>query len=223
MARVSNKVEQDILEQNGLWKAASFLHKLILRLKRKKLPLEINYIKQSHSIIFSTAKQPEIAGTYRKNNGPELKRIDGSELKITDWKYVPNEMANLDCDLRVQTVNIKRPKTEGDLRKIISIAGRFSHRLASIHPFYNGNGRASRLLLNAILQMADLPEIAIKKTKIQYLWAMRHADDGNFETLEHIIKESLRNVYRSRVAEMRKRQAEEMKSGHHAHKKIKNH
>jgi fido (protein-threonine AMPylation protein) len=219
MARVSNKKEQDILEERGLWMAAVFLHKLIERLKRKKSPLEINYIKQAHGIIFNTAKQPEIAGIYRKENSPELERVDGTPLRVADWKYIPTEMANLNFELKEQTVNIKRYKTKGDLRRIIFIAAKLSHRLASIHPFYNGNGRASRLLLNSILKMFDLPEIAIKKTKIQYLWAMRHADDGNFQTLEHIIKESLRDVFKGRVAEMKKRQVEEIKSGHHLRKR----
>lgn len=209
MSRVSNKKELDILEQSGLWKAAAFLSRLTEKLRRKHLPLEIGHIKQAHRIIFETAKQSEIAGKYRTDNGPELKRIDGSILKITDWRYIPNEMAQLNYDLCDQTANLSSPKTKGAYRRIILIAAKLSHRLASIHPFHNGNGRASRLLLNAILQRAGLPEVAIKdnkneNSKEKYLRDMRCADDGDFEPLENIIKMSLRNVFKKRNEEIRK-------------------
>lgn len=206
MSRAINKKELDILEQRGLWKAASFLSKKTKKLRLKNLPLEIGFIKQAHSMIFETAKQPEIAGKYRRENGPELKRIDGSILKIADWKQIPNEMAQLDSELRIKTSQLPTLKTGDDLYQIIQVAAKLSHRLASIHPFSNGNGRSSRLLLNAILQRADLPEIAIKKSKNMYLWAMRHADDGNFETLENIIIVSLIEISRKMSEEIKKAQ-----------------
>lgn len=219
MVLVMSKREKDILEQSGLWKAASFLGKIVHKLKRKKLPLEIGQIKQAHRIIFETAKQPWIAGKYRTENGPELKRIDGTILKMTDWHYIPDEMAKLNDELKSYTTNLSRPKTRKAYREVIYTATKLSHRLACIHPFNNGNGRASRLLLNSILNRADLPEIAIKEDKDRYLRAMCSADDGNFELLEEIIKKSLLNTFRNMHKEMIKSRDWAVRKQHHRHKR----
>ena len=63
--------------------------------------------------------------------------------------------------------------------------------LACIHPFENGNGRASRLLLGIILIRAGLYEVAIKKEKLEYLRTMHQADIGDFSLLENIIIDGL--------------------------------
>lgn len=190
MTLPSNKRDLDILEERGYWKASSSLHKKIKRLIRKKLPVEIGYIKEAHSIIFNEANQGGIAGKYRQDN-PELKRIDGSILKISHWHDIPNRMAELDFELKQKTKNLAVPQTHEEYSKIIRFSAELSHKLACIHPFENGNGRASRLLLGAVLLRAGLPDIAIKKSKLKYLRAMRQADDGNYGLLEEIITDGL--------------------------------
>ncbi len=157
MPKPLNQKEVEILEERGLWKASSFLTKLVRRLTKKNLPLGIGYIKEAHKILFEEANQFGIAGKYRKNNGPELKRWDGTVLPMTDWHYIPEKMAELNADLGAESINLKKPKNQKEYKRIIFIAMRLSHRLACIHPFENGNGRASRLLMNAILQRAGLP------------------------------------------------------------------
>lgn len=184
---ILSKRDVDILEERGYWQASSSLHRQLHKLIRKKLPLRIGLIKQAHQTIFKVANQSDIAGKYRQHNGPELKRIDGSFLKMTDWKMIPNVMAELDFELRERTKDSKLPKTEKEYRNIVEIAARLSHKLACIHPFANGNGRTSRLLLSAILIRAGLSEVAVKKEKSTYLRAMRQADDGDFNMLENII------------------------------------
>ena len=142
-----SKRDVDILEEKGLWKASSHLHRAVKKLIRKNLPLEIRYIKEAHRIIFTTAHQESMAGRYRTDN-PELKRIDGSLLIISHW-------------------------------------------LSYIHPFENGNGRSSRLLLNAVLLRVGLPEVAIRKKKPQFLRAMLQADNRDFSLLEKIITDGV--------------------------------
>lgn len=193
MIRPLTKRDIDILEERGLWKASSSLHDIVKRLIRRKQPLEIGHIKSAHRIIFETANQSGIAGKYRRDN-PELKRLDGSLLEIAHWRDIPNRMAELDAELRSATKNLNPPKTEEEYTEVIDIAIRFSHRLACIHPFENGNGRASRLLLNAILLRAELPMVAIKEEKPQYLRAMQQADRGDFSLLwKMIIKGIIRS------------------------------
>lgn len=195
------------MEERGFWKASSFLSDAIHKLIRKNLSLEIGMIKQAHKIIFDTANQSGMAGKYRHDN-PELKRIDGSLLAITHWHKISNEMAHLDADLRAATANLKFPRTERQYRKIIDIAARLSHRLTCIHPFENGNGRASRLLINAILLRAGLSEVAVKEDKPKYLAMMRQADEGDFVPLKETILRSLSENRKRLYTQMKRKQAE---------------
>ncbi len=208
---VLSKRDVDILEERGYWQASSSLHRQLHRLAQKKLPLRIGLIKHAHQAIFKVANQPSIAGKYRQHNGPELERIDGSILKMTGWQMVPNAMAELDFELREVAKNLKFPKTEKEYRNIIEIAARLSHKLTCIHPFENGNGRASRLLLNAILIRAGLSEVAVKKEKPIYLRAMRQADDGDFNMLENIISDGLIENKKMQYKIQIRKQAESVK------------
>jgi len=59
----------------------------------------------------------------------------------------------------------------------VEIAARFHHRLTAIHPFDDGNGRMSRLLMNLMLMQWGFPPAVIRNTeRNQYLAALRMAD-----------------------------------------------
>jgi Fic family protein len=51
----------------------------------------------------------------------------------------------------------------------IKYAALAHYKLVFIHPFYDGNGRTSRLLMNLILMQAGYPPVAIKVRLIFYL------------------------------------------------------
>lgn len=220
MPRALSKREVDILEEQGLWEAHSYLRSVLRRLIRKNLPVEIRYIRAAHERIFTVAKQPEIAGKYRRDNSPDLKRIDGTYLQMSDWKNIPSDLAILEEELREETKSLRLPKTEQEYKHIICVAAKLSHRFACIHPFRNGNGRASRLLIDAILMRAGLHSIAVKKVKPQYLRAMRQADDGNFIPLENIIVDGLKENKERLYKTLRRKQAENV--GAKRHHKSKN-
>lgn len=185
--------ENQIKEQRGLWKASSYISKITKRLIKKHLPIEVRYIKDAHGILLSETNEKDMAGKYRRDN-PSLERIDGTKLKIPHWKEVPSQMAVLDEDLRTKTRGLKPPIKRKDYAKLIELSTRLSHRLACIHPFVNGNGRASRILINCILLRADLYEIVVCEDKNRYLRAMLQADKGDFMLLNSLIIEGLTKV-----------------------------
>jgi len=86
-------------------------------------------------------------------------------------------------DTRTQLTN----RANG-LDKIIA---RFSHRLVSIHPFVNGNGRHSRMMANLLLVDQGVPRFSWGSTDLQraadlrqrYLSALHSADAGDFVPL----------------------------------------
>lgn len=69
----------------------------------------------------------------------------------------------------------------GTLREKCDLAFRVHFRLVSIHPFGDGNGRTSRLLMNYVQAYFDLPlSIVFKQDRIRYINALeaaRKADD----------------------------------------------
>lgn len=191
---------QEKREERGLLKASSFLHREIKELIRKNEPVRIDLIIKAHKILFTAmgGKDAVIGGKFRKSNDLELERIDGTPLKFSDWRNISNDIANLDEELKTKTRNLKKPIKPKQYKNVITLAAVLSHRFASIHPFENGNGRASRLLLNAILKRAGLYWLeggtsihSKKEEKDKYLWSMRQADEGDYSILERMIKESL--------------------------------
>ena len=64
------------------------------------------------------------------------------------------------------------------------IAILFSTKFVSIHPFIDGNGRASRLIMNFLLKKKSYPWINIyMKQRTDYLKAIRQANDENYKLI----------------------------------------
>lgn len=82
-------------------------------------------------------------------------------------------------------------------RDHILAAATFSFRFVRIHPYSDGNGRVSRLLMNLILLPKDLPIYlkADKKGRHRYSQALRRADRGNLKPLASLIALALKEVY----------------------------
>ena len=76
----------------------------------------------------------------------------------------------------------------------VALAAEFHHRFVSIHPFDDGNGRMSRLLMNLILMRHGYPITVIKAdepTRNRYLAALSAADAGDPEPFLRFIIENV--------------------------------
>jgi Fic-DOC domain mobile mystery protein B len=159
-----NRAEEDNITRAVIWAAG-----------RTFTPREIlteSFIRQSHHRMFALVWR--WAGTYRTTN---------KNIGAEHWLIV-EQVAGLLGDAIYWVDN---QVYEGD-----ELAVRFHHRLVQIHPFANGNGRASREL--ADLLVASLGGVRFSwgaalaaddpaEARRLYIEALRAADAGDIEPL----------------------------------------
>ncbi|KAK4191494.1 fido domain-containing protein, partial [Podospora australis] len=63
---------------------------------------------------------------------------------------IPDYMARMVKDFNEQ-VDLRWPRSGATTPNVFTVAARYHNQLAMIHPFVDGNGRMSRILLNGIL------------------------------------------------------------------------
>lgn len=82
-------------------------------------------------------------------------------------------------------------RSERDIIHPVTLAAMLHYKFVRIHPFDDGNGRVSRLLMNYVLLNNNLPPVIIKsKDKTNYLRALHLADVGDFSAfIEYIAKQ----------------------------------
>ena len=131
---------------------------------RKRDVLDDAFLRELHKRIFGQVWQ--WAGQYRttpRNIGIDAYRITMEVRQLVD-------------DVRYQVANATFPPDE--------IAVRFSHRLVSIHPFPNGNGRHSRMAGDLLaVQLGQRPFswgsislVDASQTRRDYVAALQAAD-----------------------------------------------
>jgi len=125
-----------------------------------------------HRLVFDGVL--ENAGHYRNSQV----YIEGSDHVPPPAFEVPVRVAQL-LDWLTRNPNELRP---------IELAAIFHHRLVSVHPFDDGNGRVVRLLMNLVLTRHGYPLTVVKKVdRRRYYDTLRKADNGNLKPLVDFI------------------------------------
>lgn len=109
-------------------------------------------------------------------------RMTQKSIGVESWR-IPTELQNLVEDTKIRIHASSYNPQE--------IAARFHHRLVSIHPFPNGNGRHARLATDLLCRAQDWPEplwgrsglISPEEARQNYLEALRAADSHNLAPL----------------------------------------
>ena len=66
------------------------------------------------------------------------------------------------------------------------------HKLVAIHPFFDGNGRTSRLVMNVMLMQKGFPlAIILKADRKKYYTVLQKADDGNLKPLVLLVAQAV--------------------------------
>ncbi len=82
-------------------------------------------------------------------------------------------------------------KTQKKLHPI-ELAALLHHKLVHIHPFFDGNGRTARLVMNIILMRAGYPlTVILKNDRKKYYRSLQSADGGSYKALTRFIAQAV--------------------------------
>lgn len=161
---IKGKSLKDHLEAKNQKEALDFLYELID--SSKKNTFSERLIKEVHHLVVRES-DTEIAGKYREGNVI----ITGADHKPPEGFLVADEMQKL----------LKWIKSQQAKLHPVELAAIVHHKLAYIHPFWDGNGRISRILMNIFIMQAGFPmAVILKNDRKRYYRTLSEADKGNY-------------------------------------------
>ena len=173
---------KDHLEMAGHNEAILNIEEII----KQERPLTESFIRELHKLIL---KEPYEVNAITPDGNPTKRTI-----LVGEYKKVPNHVKTQTGEIFYFASPEETPSKMGDLMKWYSenkdkqdihpveFATEFHYRFIRIHPFDDGNGRISRLLMNFILMQKGYPPAIIKtEDKTAYYNALQQADAGIFD------------------------------------------
>jgi Fic family protein len=143
----------------------------VLSEAKKRTTISVQLLQEINSLVMKSTgkvrttvlgKIDESKGEFRKGN------VRAGETYFVNYdKVIPytNELVK-SLNKKIKTVKTDKEKLE------LAFTAHFD--MVSIHPFYDGNGRTSRLLMNFIQRLFDLPlSIVYKEDKAEYIQALK--------------------------------------------------
>jgi Fic family protein len=123
-------------------------------------------------------------------------RLRNGGVRISGANFVPpnaNKISDL-LDELIIFINTN-PLQLND----IELATVFHHKLVWIHPFFDGNGRTVRLVMNLLLMRCGFPPaIILKNDRKKYYEALNQANGGNYQKLTLLMCQAVErtlNIY----------------------------
>ena len=172
---INGKPLKDHLEVKGHQEALDYLYSLVQ--PAKKIPLSERLICRFNQLVTQGAEK-NWGGIYR-NSGVI---ISGSDHTPPEAAHIPHEMRRL----------IKWLKTNRGRAHTIELAARLHHKIVYIHPFFDGNGRTARLIMNILLMRAGYPLVIIlKNDQKKYYRVLDQADKGDIHPLVRFIAQAV--------------------------------
>jgi Fic family protein len=142
-------------------------------LARGEGPITPADVRRVHALVLDKIDDDN-AGRYRK-----------VPVYITGAAHRPPEPSAVD-----RLMNEWGKWVAGGARKLHSVerAAIAHHRLVSIHPFIDGNGRTARLVMNLLLMRDGYPPTIIERAnRRQYYSVLAQADQGDAEPLVNLV------------------------------------
>lgn len=159
---------------------------LLSQLVENKQDLSSRVVLSIHELVLQNIEQ-DYAGRLR-NGGV---RITGANFVPPNARKVPDLLDELIEFVHENTLQLNP----------IELATIFHHKFVWIHPFFDGNGRTVRLVMNLILLNAGYtPAIILANDRKKYYTALNQANQGNYQKLALLMAQALErtlNIYLS--------------------------
>jgi len=127
-------------------------------------------------------------------------RIRNASVRIAGANFIPPNSLKVP-DLLDELVDFVNSNPL-DLN-VIELATVFHHQFVHIHPFFDGNGRTVRLIMNLLLLRAGFtPAIILKNDRKKYFDALNSANNGNYFKLMLLMAQAVErtlNIYLSAI------------------------
>lgn len=171
---IHGKSLKEHLEATNHAEALDYIKALV---NRKRQDLTEDDILNIHKAILHRIEENH-AGRYRTQHA----RLTGSEAVLPNPVKVPDLMKAFMSWLTGE--NLDHP---------VKIAADAHFKLVSIHPFSDGNGRTSRLLMNLLLMQAGYPPAIIRKEdRLEYVNALEKGQVRNdTDDFYHLVYEAV--------------------------------
>jgi len=148
-------------------------------------PVDIYTLVGLHKRLYACAPYPDYGGSFR-NSDP---LILGSKFETVPHKLIHAEFIKLNSEIQ----HILYPDKRLPLSVYVKDVSKIHHRLTVIHPFGDGNGRATRAFMNLLfIRRGVLPIYIRVEDKNEYLDALYEADiKGAYEKLNIVIYKAM--------------------------------
>lgn len=135
-------------------------------------PISIFKLLKLHTMLFQFAPFPEAAGKIRNSNN----FVTEAKFETVDYNNIINELLKLEEKLK-ELINKMNSMS---ISEYVEEAVKIHHKITVIHPFIDGNGRCSRVMLNWLFKIKGLPPVYLKyENKDYYYEALKEADLNN--------------------------------------------
>lgn len=184
---IKGKPMKDHLEARDHYNALTYLYELVEHNAQQTISEML--IRTIHQLVVRETEQ-ETAGAYRTGNV----LITGANHTPPDVSAVPGAMQDL-----IEWTRLKQKKLHP-----VELAAIVHHKLVNIHPFFDGNGRTARVVMNLLLLGEGYPlAIVLKNDRKKYYQSLAKADAGDIRPFVRFIAQAVErslNVYLKTVA-----------------------
>ncbi|OGB87381.1 hypothetical protein A3H38_05180 [candidate division WOR-1 bacterium RIFCSPLOWO2_02_FULL_46_20] len=147
-----------------------------------------DFILKIHSIVMYNFNN-KLPGKYRTGHV----NLTNTEKPLPSAQMVPLKMRFLAKDLNP-------PKADG--KEALKKISRDHYEFESIHPFFDGNGRVGRIIMNTQLLSQGYPPAIIEiEDRYKYYLALSRGDMGDFKNLTQMVCDSVIKGYNLLFAE----------------------
>lgn len=137
--------------------------------------LDVYQLLKIHRILFSKCPYPEFGGNFRT----EEIYLPNSGVETSDWRLLPNEFAQLYGpvnELIKVGIKLGKRRNPDKIIEYINDCLELNAKIIGMHPFSDGNGRATRTFTNLMFKIANIPPVYIRASdKDAYGKAMNKA------------------------------------------------